>query len=164
MQLNAFTDYALRVLLYAAVRPDSRALTRDVADTFGISRHHVVKIVNQLQHLGYLETIRGRDGGFVLALPPDQIRVGDVVRRTEGTLAIVECLSPSTNTCPLARACGLKGALNEAMDAFFTALDRYTLADLLGEPRWVARLITIGPPALTRRRHGAIAVRQGASA
>ena len=89
MQLNAFTDYSLRVLIYAAVRGD-RCLTSDVASAFGVSRHHVVKVVHRLQALGYLETTRGRTGGFRLAQPPDEIRVGDVVRRTEGTLALVE--------------------------------------------------------------------------
>ena len=145
MQLTSFTDYALRVLLYAAVRPETRCLTEDVATTFGISRHHVVKVVNELQHLGYLETTRGRDGGFTLARSPHQIRVGGVIRQTEGTLALVECFAPATNTCPLTRACGLKGVLREAFDAFLTVLDRYTLADLVAEPRWVARLTVLAP-------------------
>jgi Rrf2 family nitric oxide-sensitive transcriptional repressor len=145
MQLSAFSDYSLRVLLYAAVRPQTRSLTRDVAETFRISRHHVVKIVNELQHLGFIETTRGRDGGFVLARPPREIRVGDVIRQTEGTMALVECLATSTNTCPLSRACGLKDVLTEARDAFFDVLDRYTLADLLAEPRWVARITAIAP-------------------
>lgn len=145
MQLSAFSDYSLRVLLYAAVRPQTRSLTREVAETFSISRHHVVKIVNALQHLGFIETTRGRDGGFVLARAPRDIRVGDVVRQTEGTMALVECFATSTNTCPLARACGLKGVLAQAQDAFFAVLDRYTLADLLAEPRWVARLTAIAP-------------------
>jgi Rrf2 family transcriptional regulator, nitric oxide-sensitive transcriptional repressor len=141
-----FTDYALRVLLYAAARPDARALTSEVATTFGISRHHVVKVVNQLQHLGYIETSRGRDGGFTLARPSHQIRVGELIRKVEGTLALVECMAPTSNACPLTRACGLKGVLNEAFDAFFAVLDRYTLADLLAERRWVARLTSISPP------------------
>jgi Rrf2 family nitric oxide-sensitive transcriptional repressor len=147
MQLSLFSDYALRVLIYAAVRPESRCLTTDVATAFGISRHHVVKVVNELQHLGYLDTTRGRDGGFALARPPDRIRIGEVVRRTEGTLAIVECFDRDTNTCPLARACGLKGVLREAFDAFLAVLDRYSLTDLVAEPRWVTRVMAISPRA-----------------
>ena len=85
MQLNAFTDYALRTLVYAAARPDERCLTADVAGAYGISRHHIVKVVNGLQHLGYIETTRGRTGGFRLARSPENIRVGDVIRRTESS-------------------------------------------------------------------------------
>lgn len=147
MQLNIFTDYALRVLVYAAVRPRDRCLTGDVSEAFGISRHHVVKVVNTLQHLGYVNTMRGRAGGFELARPPAQIRVGDVVRRVEGTMTLVECFDRQTNTCPLARACGLKGVLNQAFDAFLDVLDRHTLADLLAEPRWVTRMVALQPGA-----------------
>lgn len=147
MQLNGFTDYALRVLVYAAVHRGQRCLTAEAAAAFGLSRHHVVKVVNELQHLGYLETTRGRTGGFRLARAPQLIRVGEVVRRTEGSLAVVECFDRETNTCPLARACGLKGALAEAFDAFFAVLDRHTLADLVSEPRWVARVATLMPRA-----------------
>ena len=145
MQLTSFTDYALRVLIYAAVRPESRCLTIDVATAFGISRHHVVKVVNELQHLGYLDTTRGREGGFALATPPHSIHIGELVRRTEGTMAIVECFDRDTNTCPLARACGLKGVLREAFDAFLAVLDRYSLTDLIAEPRWVTRVMAISP-------------------
>lgn len=145
MQLTSFTDYALRVLLYAAVRPESRCLTADVATAFGISRHHVVKVVNELQHLGYLETTRGREGGFALATLPHRIRIGEVVRRTEGTLTLVECFDRDTNTCPLARACGLKNVLREAFDAFLAVLDRYSLADLIAEPRWAAQVMALHP-------------------
>lgn len=147
MQLTSFTDYALRVLIYAAARPGQRILTTDVASAFGISRHHVVKVVNELQHLGYLTTVRGRTGGFVLALEPARIPIGEVVRRTEGTLALVECFDRTTNTCPLTKACGLKGALREAFDAFLATLDRYTLADFVSEPRWIAQLVAIQPRA-----------------
>lgn len=145
MQLTSFTDYALRVLIYAAVHPESRCLTSEVATAFGISRHHVVKVVNELQHLGYLDTTRGRDGGFSLARRPDHIRVGEVVRHTEGTVTLVECFDRATNTCPLARACGLKGVLSEAFEAFFAVLDRSSLADLVAEPQWVARVTSLRP-------------------
>ena len=154
MQLNAFTDYALRVLVYAAARPDERCLTSDVASAFGISRHHMVKVVNGLQHLGYIETTRGRTGGFTLARPPEDIRVGDVVRRTESAMVIVECFDRHTNTCPLAQACGLKGALAEAFTAFLAALDRYSIADMVARPRWASTLLTLAPQpvAVSRSR------------
>jgi Rrf2 family nitric oxide-sensitive transcriptional repressor len=145
MQLNAFTDYSLRVLVYAAAHRDRRCLTADVADSFGISRHHVVKVVNELQHLGYVETVRGRSGGFRLALPPNRIGIGEVVRRTESSMVVVECFDRSTNSCPLARACGLKGVLAEAFEAFLAVLDRYSIADMVANPRWVSRLIQLLP-------------------
>ena len=146
MQLNSFSDYACRVLIFAAVRGDQRCTSDDIAQAFSISRHHLVKVVNRLQHLGYLETRRGRAGGFRLAQAPEQIRIGDVVRRTEATLALVECFDGTTNTCPLTRRCGLKGVLREAFDAFFSVLDRYTLADLVAQPRWAAQVVSMLPP------------------
>ena len=89
------------------------------------------------------------DGGWTteIARDPADIRVGDVVRRTEGSLALVECFARATNTCPLTPACGLKGALREAFDAFFTSLDRWTVADLVAAPRWTAQVYKLGRPA-----------------
>lgn len=151
MQLNAFTDYALRILVYAAARPDQRCLTADVASAYGISRHHVVKVVNGLQHLGYIETTRGRAGGFRLAQEPEQIRVGDVVRRTESGM-LVECFDRHTNTCPLSQACGLKGALAEAFAAFLAVLDHYSIADMVARPQWASALLTLVPQPVTISR------------
>ena len=141
------------MLIYAAVRSESRCLTANVAKSFGISRHHVVKIVNELQHLGYLDTTRGRDGGFQLATPPECIRLGDVVRRTESTMTLVECFDSGTNTCPLAPACGLKGILGEAFEAFLNVLDGHSLADLIAEPRWVARVAMLQPRRAAMPHH-----------
>lgn len=149
MQLNVFTDYSLRVLIYATVHGDRRCATAEVASAFGISRHHVVKVVHSLQQHGYLETIRGRSGGFRLAKAPERIRVGEVVRRAEGSLALVECFARETSGCPLTPACGLKGVLHEAFDAFFAVLDRTSLADLVRAPRWATRVRLLQP----ERRH-----------
>ncbi|HEY8535317.1 MAG TPA: Rrf2 family transcriptional regulator [Vicinamibacterales bacterium] len=157
MQLTRYTDYAVRVLLYAAARPDVRCTCEEIAVAFGISRHHLVKVINGLQHLGYLETHRGRSGGFRLALPAEQIRLGTVVRQTEGPLAIVECFDRDSDRCPLTPACGLRGALREATDAFLEVLDRYTLADLVREPRWLSRLVALRPArAGAETRHRAV--------
>lgn len=145
MQLNTFTDYALRVLIYTAARPEVRCTNEEVATAFGVSRHHLVKVVNELQHLGYIETVRGRSGGFRLARLPERINLGEVVRRTEGTLAVVECFDREQNTCPLTRACGLKGVLAEAMGAFLKVLDRYSLADLVARPQWMAAVLALTP-------------------
>jgi Rrf2 family transcriptional regulator, nitric oxide-sensitive transcriptional repressor len=145
MQLNSFTDYSLRVLIYAAVHRDRRCRTAEIASAFGISRHHVVKVIHVLQRLGYIETIRGRAGGLQLARAPEHISIGEVVRRTEGTLALVECFDRKTSTCPLTPACGLKEVLREAFDTFFAVLDRATLADLITKPRWAAQVKVLQP-------------------
>ena len=151
MQLNVFTDYALRILIYAAAHPDQRCLTADVASAYGISRHHVVKVVNGLQHLGYIETTRGRSGGFNLARSPEHIRIGEVVRRTESSM-LVECFDRHTNTCPIAQACGLKSSLAEAFAAFLAVLDRYSIADMVGRPQWASALITLTPQPVSISR------------
>jgi Rrf2 family nitric oxide-sensitive transcriptional repressor len=160
MQLNDFTDYSLRVLIYAAARPDRLCATSAVAAAFGISRHHVVKVVHTLQQRGYLETTRGRGGGFRLAQPPERIRLSDVIRSTEGTLALVECFSRDENTCPLTAACGLKRALGDAFAAFFDTLDRWSLADIVGRPRWAARARLLHPASIVPARTGAAGPRR----
>ncbi|MFM2166048.1 MAG: HTH-type transcriptional repressor NsrR [Verrucomicrobiota bacterium] len=130
MRLSLFTDYSLRVLMFAALKGESFSLS-EVADAYGISRHHLVKVVNYLAKLGYLETRRGRGGGISLAMKPEDIRVGMVVRRTEGMPPIVECFDKDHNTCIITGSCRLKGALAQASNAFYETLDRHTLRDLV---------------------------------
>lgn len=135
MRLSLFTDYSLRVLMFAALKEGSEFSLSEVAGAYSISRHHLVKVVNHLAKLGYLETRRGRNGGISLGKKPEEIRIGMVVRRTESSSAIlVECFDPQANTCPLNGMCRLKGVLGEAALAFYTALDRHTLADLVTGP------------------------------
>ncbi len=134
MRLSLFTDYSLRVLMFAALKEEQAFSLSEVATAYGISRHHLVKVVNQLSKLGYLETKRGRSGGIVLGMKPEEIRIGMVVRRTENSTFVVECFNPKTNTCPLNGVCRLKGVLGEAAMAFYTTLDRYTLTDLVYGP------------------------------
>ncbi|MDB6119582.1 MAG: nsrR [Verrucomicrobiaceae bacterium] len=134
MRLSLFTDYSLRVLMFAALKEGVAFSLSDVAAAYGISRHHLVKVVNQLAKLGYLGTKRGRNGGIGLGMKADDIRIGMVVRRTENSTSVVECFDPKTNTCPLNGVCRLKGVLGEAALAFYNTLDRYTLADLVAGP------------------------------
>ena len=146
MRLSLFTDYSLRVLMFAALREGSFQLAA-VAEAYGgISRHHLVKVVNYLAKLGYLETRRGRGGGISLALPPEQIRIGMVVRRTEEIPPLVECFDAGHNTCPVNGVCRLKGALAQAMHAFYDSLDRHTLRDLIsGAEAALMRRILLSP-------------------
>ena len=130
MRLSLFTDYSLRVLMFAALKGEAFSLN-EVATAYSISRNHLVKVVNHLAKLGYLETRRGRGGGIALGMTASQIRIGLLVRRTENAPVIVECFDPKTNTCPINGLCRLKGVLGEASRAFYDSLDRYTLEDLV---------------------------------
>ncbi|MCB9568191.1 MAG: Rrf2 family transcriptional regulator [Myxococcales bacterium] len=132
MRLTKHTDYALRVLLYAAAHDDRLVSTEEIASAYGISASHLVKIINNLGKVGFLEVRRGRSGGLRLARPPVEIRVGDVVRSTEPDFHMVECFDRETNTCPIVGACGLIAPLAEAKRAFLAVLDKYTLADAVG--------------------------------
>jgi len=134
MRLSLFTDYSLRVLMFGALREGTSFSLTDVAVAYGISRHHLVKVVNHLAKLGYLETRRGRNGGIVLGMPPEAITVGLLVRRTETSPGPVICFDPKTNHCRLSGACRLKGVLGEALQAFYRVLDGYTLRDLVSGP------------------------------
>ena len=130
MRLSLFSDYSLRVLMFAALKEEMFSIS-EVAEAYNISRHHLVKVVNYLAKLGYLETRRGRGGGIALGMPPEDIRIGMVVRRTEDTPFIVECFDKQHNTCPINGSCRLKGALAQAESAFYETLDRHTLRDLV---------------------------------
>lgn len=116
--------------MFGAVKGEPFPL-HEVAEAYGISRHHLVKVVNHLTKKGYLSTRRGRGGGIELAMRPDDIQIGYLVRSTERSSPLVECMDPKTNTCPINSCCGLKGALSQAVGAFYESLDRYTLGDLL---------------------------------
>jgi len=131
MKISGYSDYSIRVLMHAALRSPARVTVDEVADTFVISRHHLVKVVHNLGRSGYLTTYRGVGGGFTLACPPEEIRLGDVVRLCGETETVIDCMDGKTRQCRLQPACRLKGVLDEAADAFFHVLDSYSLADLV---------------------------------
>jgi Rrf2 family nitric oxide-sensitive transcriptional repressor len=134
MRLTNFSDYALRVLMYAATRSDRLITIEETAGIYGISRSHLMKVANLLTQAGFLTATRGRSGGLALAKRPDKIRLGDVVRATEPDFAMVECFG-ADNHCLITPRCRLKGVLKEALLAFVGTLDRYTLADLVLNPK-----------------------------
>ena len=132
MRLTVYTDYSLRMLMYLAVKGDGRATIAEVAEAYGISKAHLTKVAHQLGLAGYVETIRGKGGGLRLARPAEEIGLGDVIRRTEPDMALVPCFEPvHAPCCPIVPACGLRGALYEARQAFLAVLDRHSLADLV---------------------------------
>jgi len=130
MKLTAYSNYALRSLQLAALKAPDLIRVDDVVKVHGLARPHIVKIVHELGRAGYLETRRGRSGGFKLAKAPQDIIIGDVVRLTEGPLDLVECFNPEVNTCPLIGICKLSRALQKATRAFMAVLDDLTLADI----------------------------------
>jgi Rrf2 family nitric oxide-sensitive transcriptional repressor len=135
IQLTAYTNYALRTLMYCALHPDTSVRVEDVAGAYGISKAHLLKVARQLGQLGYLENQRGRTGGIRLAMAPDQIVVGKVVRQTEGNLELVECFNAQTNTCPLIGVCTLSNLFRTGLQAFLAELDKVTIADMVADRR-----------------------------
>lgn len=131
MRLNVQSDYALRLLMDLAVNRDRLMTIADVAERFGISKNHLMKVANTLGRNGAIETVRGRAGGLRLGRPASEITVGEVVCCMEGDFAIVECFQGGKGQCLITPACRLKGVLHEAMEAFLAVLDRYTIEDLV---------------------------------
>ena len=133
MQLTTFTDYALRVLISVGAKGERELSTvAEISEQYGISKNHLIKVVHHLSKTGYLETSQGKGGGFRLARHPSKIRVGDVIRDAENHFELVPCFSSGKKQdCAIEPACVLKRALREAMKAFLSVTDDYTLADLL---------------------------------
>jgi Rrf2 family transcriptional regulator, nitric oxide-sensitive transcriptional repressor len=130
MRLTYYSDYSLRVLLYLTTQNEKLSNIKEIADVYQISKNHLMKITHNLGKLGYIETIRGRNGGIRLAKKPEDINVGEVVRKTEEDFYVVECFDKDHNTCVITSVCSLKHMLNEALDAFLSVLDKYTLEDI----------------------------------
>lgn len=133
MRLTLFTDFALRLLMYLGTHSDDLCRIQEIADAYGISKNHLMKVAHQLGRAGYVDTLRGRSGGLRLAKAPAEIRISDVVRVTEEDFRMVECFDPARNTCVISGTCRLRGVLAEALDAYLAVLDRYSLADLVSD-------------------------------
>ena len=134
MRLNLHTDYALRLLMYLALKQQQASID-EIAQAYDISRNHLMKVGQRLTELGYVEARRGRGGGMALARAPESINVGEVVRLVESTGAFVECFDPKTNRCRVNGVCGLQGALSLALGDFMARLDSYSVADLVPAPQ-----------------------------
>lgn len=147
MQLTLYTDYSLRVLIFLGLKTDGLTTISEIAESYGISRNHLVKVVHNLASHGYIQTARGKGGGLRLAGGPESINVGDVVRHTEVNFTIVECFDKQNCRCPITPVCKLKGVLRDANKAFMDVLDQYTLADVLKNEDELSAILLRPDPA-----------------
>ena len=143
MRLTTFSDYSLRMLIYLAVRREGLSTIQEISDSYGVSKNHMMKVAHILGQVGYVETIRGKKGGLRLAMEPEDIRVGAVIRRTEEESALVQCFKSSGEVCPIEGACALKGMFSEALQAFLAVLDGYTIANIVEYRAPLAQLLDI---------------------
>ena len=140
MQLDKFSDYALRILIALAVSRDGRIAASSIARRYGLSQHHIAKVATQLVRGGFVSSGRGRGGGLSLARPAAEISVGAVLRALKEDQPVAECFG-STPNCAILPACGLRAPLAQAKDAFFTVLDGYSIADVTQQKSALADLL-----------------------
>lgn len=145
MRLTVYSDYALRMLMYLAVKDDGLATIAEIADSYAISKTHLMKVAYELGVAGYVETVRGRRGGLRLAKPREAIGLGEIVRYSEPDMALVPCFAPIDAPCAILPCCVLRKALKKACEAFNAVLDDYTLADLVRPRSSLQSLLAIPP-------------------
>ncbi|KMM37589.1 Rrf2 family transcriptional regulator [Guptibacillus hwajinpoensis] len=143
MRLTNYTDYSLRMLIYlGSMKNGKLASIQEIANAYQISKNHLMKVAHELGKKGYIETIRGRNGGLRLAHLPEEINIGEVVRSTEEDFNLVECFDKENNTCVISPACRLKHVLHNALSAYFEVLDGYQLSDLIVNDTTLMKLLT----------------------
>lgn len=131
MRLTTFTDYTIRVLIFMGIHPGQITTVGELALRYDISRNHLTKVIHYMGQQGYIETLRGKGGGIKLAMSPEQINIGTLVRDTEKNTALAECFNGDDCHCRILPACRLTGILHEAQESFYRVLDHYTVADLI---------------------------------
>ncbi|MDQ5881148.1 MAG: Rrf2 family transcriptional regulator, nitric oxide-sensitive transcriptional repressor [Pseudomonadota bacterium] len=152
MRLSLQTDYALRTLMFLAVKDGHHSIA-DIASAYGISKNHLMKVAQRLTAEGFVESVRGRSGGLKLALPPAELNVGVIVRTMEDTGAFVECFDPATNTCVVTPVCGLRHVLTGALESFARHLDQFSIADLIPKKERFERQLDGGARGSHDARH-----------
>ena len=141
MHMTLQTDYALRMLIYLAIHEPRPSTVHDVAESYGISRNHLLKIVLKLRDMGLVATARGRSGGIHLAVPPEKVNIGAVVRDLGDEFPVVECMKAGGGACVLSPICRLKGVVREALGAYLSVFDKYSLADLVANRAELASVL-----------------------
>ena len=132
MRLTNYSDYSLRVLIYLASQKNNELVNiKDIAEAYNISKNHLMKIIYNLGKMGYVETVRGRNGGIRLAKFPSDINIGEIIRKTEEDFYIVECFEHGNNKCVITPVCSLKHIFNNALEQFLQVLDQYSLEDIV---------------------------------
>lgn len=131
MRMTLHTDYALRMLMMLGIRDGEPVTVQQVANSYGLSRNHLLKVALKLRNLNVITATRGRTGGIALARRPEDINIGAIIRATEDDFAMVECMKTDGGTCLLTPACRLKGVVREALQAYLAVFDKYSLADLI---------------------------------
>ena len=151
MHLTVRSNHAMRLMMYCAMKRGRIAPVSEIARACNMSEAHLAKIANRLASSGFVETVRGRGGGVRLTKAPGDIRIGAVVRTTEMSACLIECLNMETNTCPLVAACKFRGVVQRALGAFLNVLDECTLADLVDDGDDLRALMGIDaePPRLS---------------
>ncbi|NVK36242.1 MAG: Rrf2 family transcriptional regulator [Rhodobacteraceae bacterium] len=144
MRLTQQTNYAVRALMYCAANPDRPSKVAEIAASFDMSETHLFKIMKVLVDANLMKTIRGRNGGVMIARDPAEITVGEVVRAAEESFLLAECFEAGRKDCPLISSCGFSGLLHEALEAFMDVLDTKTIADLSEDRPHLRQLLKIG--------------------
>jgi Rrf2 family transcriptional regulator, nitric oxide-sensitive transcriptional repressor len=145
MQLTLFTDYALRMLMYLAIAGDRLVPIAEIAEAFDSSTHYMLKVAQELARLGYIDAVRGRNGGVRLSVEPSRIGLGQLVRETEPPGGVLDCVGNAEAECVIVGSCRLRRVLREAQQAFHQVLDRHTLSDLLTQRNKLRQLLQISP-------------------
>ena len=134
MHLTTYSDYSLRVLIYLASKNNGELSNiKEIAEIYDISKNHLMKIIFNMGKMGYIETIRGRNGGVRLAKLPSEINIGEIIRKTEEHFYIVECFEKHNNKCIMTPVCSMKQIFHQALEAFLQVLDQYTLDDIVNQ-------------------------------
>jgi len=145
MRLTSHTDFGLRTLMYLVSRPGERVTTAEIAEALRIPRNHLLKVVHRMHDLGWVEAKRGPAGGIRFAAGTERVSVGEVVRRLEQNMALVECFRSEPSRCPIDEVCRLAPLLHRARDAFLAELDEVAIGELVpSRGRTRKRLLAIG--------------------
>ncbi|MCC6758585.1 MAG: Rrf2 family transcriptional regulator [Candidatus Omnitrophica bacterium] len=141
MRLTNFCDYSLRVLIFLGMKNELSSVA-EISEAYGLSKNHIVKVVHNLSKLGYIHSFQGRKGGIELAVRPEEINLGKIIKQIEPDFDLVECFNEVRNGCNISPACRLKGFLFQAKKAFLDSLGKYSLADIIKNRGALVQLVS----------------------